>query len=570
MMAAACNKVELNPAEGVEESTPAANMIVETISATTEMSTKATIANSDGAFAWTAGEHIAVHVSNGGTHKYVLTSDTGGSGASDAAGTASFTIAYESGFSRDAFAVYPSTIVDGGADNYGVGGPLKVTLPSSYTLAQVSGETTPCPMIADNTGSGWTFSQLCGLLRLTVKSIPADATGLAIQFPGRKVNGSFSIASPVPGSSTITTDAPGSGEDCITVTFAAGTGTEMTLNIPLPTGVYEYVYITPLGSSTKVAAIRHIKAASYVASRAQGKKLTATLVSFSVSASKKVIFAPGNLQATYDVTGQSWSWHFAANQYERIGNGSGNKLITTSTKETTEPYAKLSAGGTVDMFGRSTDKTYYGIAISTNASDYSGAFIDWGGLDIRKNATPPYAYYTKNYWQTLSETEWQYLIGEGTYRTTGGTIQWTEGSTTHVILNALCTKATVNGIYGFIIFPDHYSGNMPLGVAWDENSISSGNMAHSGTTGWKSTATSNGWEALEAEGCVFLPVEGLRLGYYEGYGNNVIANGSDGYYMSSNSASVVLRFSDAGFDPNQGLGGLSYAGRSVRLAHEIE
>ena len=365
------------------------------------------------------------------------------------------------------------------------------------------------------------------------------------------------------------------------------------LNVYLTTGIesenyavtpssLDNIYVALNGSATTkyVSVVATTASGTYMkevsgVTLASGKMYTSSNLAlekkhvFSISATKHVVFATGNLQATYDATGQTWAWHFAANQYDRIGNGGGNKLITTSTKEATEPYARLSADGTVDMFGRSTENTYYGIATSTNLSDYNGAFVDWGGLDIRKNATPPYTYYPKNYWRTLSEQEWQYLIGENTYRNTGGTIQWTEGSTTHVIMNALCTKATVNGIHGLIIFPDHYSGNMPLGVAWDENSISPGNMVHSGTTGWASTATSAGWAALEAEGCVFLPIEGFRLGYYGG-NYNVIANGTDGYYMSSNSVTNVLRFSDAGFDPNQGLGGYGYAGRSVRLVHEVD
>ena len=596
-LAAACNIVELNPVQGGEEQAPAGKMIIETVSGITEMSTKATIANSNGSFAWTAGDNIAVHV-YGAEPKYVYTSDTehGASGAdpdpTDAA-SASFTVAYPDGYSRDAFAVYPSKIISEcttANTNYGQSeATLDVTLPSSYTLAEVSGETSPCPMIATNTaGSGWEFKQLCGLLRLTVNSIPPSTKRLEIDFNGKKVSGNFSIAKGVtPGTSVITLPADDDNDhDVITITkdgtsdetLYSDWGDSKVFNIPLPVGTYSDVTITAYDELTDGNAIltitRSLKngAATYTASRKGGIKRTISFLVFSVSATKRVIFAPGNLQATYDATGQTWSWGFAAHQYDRIGNG-GNKLITTTTIESSEPYARLSADGTVDLFGRSTDKTYYGIATSTNVSDYNGTFVDWGGLDIRKNTTPPYTYYPTNYWHTLSEAEWQYLIGEGTYRHTGGTIQWTEGSTTHVILNALCTKATVNGIHGLIIFPDYYSGNMPLGVAWDENSISPGSMVHSGTTGWASTATSAGWATLEAEGCVFLPIEGFRLGAYEDQGQvyyNVLANTGSGYYMSSNSVTNVLRFSNEGFDPNQGLGGYSYAGRSVRLAHEIQ
>ena len=587
LMAVACNKAELNPVEGGEEKAPAANMIIETISGTSEMSTKVTIGNANNSFAWTDGDKIAVHVSKGDSHKYVVTA--GATVDPSDATRASFTVTYEEGYARDAFAVYPGTIVTASAANYGQSGAsLDVTLPNSYTLEQVSGETTPCPMIATNTpDSDWEFKQLCGLLRLTVNSIPANAKRLEIDFNGKKVCGSFSVSADVtPGNSVINT-ADDTDNDCITITkdgtsdepLFSGWGDGKVFNIPLPVGTYSNITVTAYDALTDGDAIltmtRTLKngAATYTASRKGGIKRTISFLVFSVSATKRVIFAPGNLQATYDATGQTWSWGFAAHQYDRIGGNGGNKLITTTTIESSEPYARLSADGTVDLFGRSTDKTYYGIATSTNVSDYNGTFVDWGGLDIRKNTTPPYTYYPTNYWHTLSEAEWQYLIGEETYRHTGGTIQWAEGSTTHVILNALCTKATVNGIHGLIIFPDYYSGNMPLGVAWDENSISPGSMVHSGTTGWASTATSAGWATLEAEGCVFLPIEGFRIGSYEVQGQvyyNVLANTSSGYYMSSNSVTNVLRFSNEGFDPNQGLGSYSYAGRSVRLAHEVK
>ena len=271
-------------------------LITETISArVNEGGTKATIDGTSGAFAWTKdNDAIAVHTTGDGSHAacYVTSG-----GASASAAEAGFTVSYYG--SRDAFAIYPSNIVATDAANYGQEGhALDVTLPASYTLAEVSGEASPCPMIASNTGTNWEFKQLCGLLRLTVNNIPSDATGMVIQFPGKKVNGSFSIASPVsPGFSTIPTGVAADGEDKITISFDAGI-TSAIVNIPLPTGTYDYLYITPVGTSTKVAAIRNVNnitAGPYTAVRANGKKLTTTMVSFSVSSTKKVFFAPGNL-----------------------------------------------------------------------------------------------------------------------------------------------------------------------------------------------------------------------------------------------------------------------------------
>ena len=67
---------------------------------------------------------------------------------------------------------------------------------------------------------------------------------------------------------------------------------------------------------------------------------------FSVSDSKKVSFSKGNLQATYN--GSSWTWAFAANQWDYIGNAEGNTKVSDST-----PFVSGYSGSstTVDLFG---------------------------------------------------------------------------------------------------------------------------------------------------------------------------------------------------------------------------
>lgn len=224
------------------------SMITETISGIYCPATKATIADTDASFKWSVGDNIAVHVSNGDSHKYVFTSGEGG--ASTAASSASFIVTYESGFSRDAFAVYPSTIVSANAANYGQSGSLlDVTLPSSYTLSQVQGEVSPCPMVAINSASSfnWDFYQLCSLLRITVGNIPATAKRLEIDFDGKKVWGDFSIASGiVPGNSVIATTAD-ADHDIISITKDGSDAvlgeTSLILNIPLPVGDYSKIIV---------------------------------------------------------------------------------------------------------------------------------------------------------------------------------------------------------------------------------------------------------------------------------------------------------------------------------------
>ena len=508
-------------------------------------------------------DQVAVHVSDGSYHTTeALAADAGGSKEAD------FTVTYPEGYSRDAFAVYPASIAV--AANYGQSGAtLDVTLPGSYTLAQVSDTNTPCPMIATNTpGSGWDFKLLCGLLRLTVKAIPSDAVGMVIQFPGKKVKGTFSVTDPSGTNPTIATSASATGEDKITVYFDAGT-TEATVNIPLPTGNYDDVYVTPISSNTKVAALRHIKAGGYTAARAHARKLTTTMVSFSVSGNKKVIFASGNLQAHTSNYGDYWTWRFAASQYEIIGDASGNNSVTNGGA-----HVLSTPNGVIDLFSYSTVSNNFGIGDRNETQ--SGAFRDWGVKEIGG--------YNGNFWRTLTEAEWQYVIGEGT--------NYREGGTVNNIENALCTKETINTngtpVKGFILFPDGYNEGTPNGVNWITNYISYGGMSNSGTGGWEPTCTSAGWEALERAGCVFLPAAGVRYEkYFLYFDQGTVLSMNDnigGFYMTNNGTptgeNTVLHFmtynennddkedkTKGGFDPNWPF--LKKYGGSVRLVHEL-
>jgi hypothetical protein len=264
-IAAGCDKAETDSPQNSIESAPDVKMVTETIYGTTSStSTRVTIADSNGDFSWTQGDHIAVHVSKDNSHKYVLTSDEGGSGASATAATASFTVAYDFGYARDAFAVFPSTIVNESATNYGQdGSTLDVTLPPSYTRAQVTGTTTPCPMIAGNTGEIWEFKQLCSLLRLTVSNIPATAKRLEIDFNGKKVWGDFSIAADVtPGTSFIATTSD-EDYDIITITKDGSDAVlleeedqgTLILNIPLPLGTYSNITVHAYDALTGGASL---------------------------------------------------------------------------------------------------------------------------------------------------------------------------------------------------------------------------------------------------------------------------------------------------------------------------
>lgn len=543
LFAVSCEKETINPSDNGN-----VKMITEIVSGSRGDDTKATIGNDTPTFAWTAGDKVAVHVSNGSSAKYVVT--TGG--ASATAASAQFTVEYEEGYSRDAFAVYPSTLVSTTAPNYGQSeSTLDITLPGTYTLAQVSGETSPCPMIATNTpGGSWSFKQLCGLLRLTVNSIPASTRRMEIDFDGMKVWGEFSIAEPNPGTSSIATMADGA-HDVITITnsgepFYSGWGDGKVFNIPLPVGKYSNITITTYDALTGGNATLTVsRKFAYTASRTKGVKRTASFPVFSVNSARttRVIFAPGNLQATTTDLGATWTWSFAEHQYDYMGAGAG------SANNYINGAGTVSSNGTVDIFHLSiASNGCYGITPSYIGLDDT-SFNDWGTISSfsYKGVVTDYG---PTYWRTLtgaadhSSYEWAYVFRyrSDSYRFTLATIN--------------TDTAPVNGI---ILFPDRYDGNdLPVGV--DLKNLNS-NASWSTCT----TCTSAGWLSLEDAGCVFLPAAGVRWSSSSSLTDVGTRGGVRPNPTTKNKYSYT-RFNGSGLS----LAEMSTHAASVRLVHVVQ
>ena len=556
--ATACNKAEIDPGNG--ELTPTGKMITETISATNENNrTKAEIA-ADASFTWSIGDQLAVHVSDG---KYYTTEAlTSGGGNS-----ATFTVTYPDGKTRDAFAIFPASIVATSADNYGQSEhTLDVTLPASYTLAQVCGTVTPCPMIADNTGSGWTFYQLCGLLRLTVNEIPASTKRLEINFGGKNVAGRFSIPATVKAggddSSTIGLDnANGSNSATITIT-KDGTDvvlgeTSLDLNIPLPVGDYSGItvvaYNTLSGGSPSLAGTAPF--VGYTAKRAKGTKRTAEIKDgvFAVSSSKRVIIAPGNLQAKTTNYGASWTWQFATNPWDFMGEKAGSANIKINGNGT------VSVNGTVDLFawvgasnttwsgelGTQENAAMHGITNVTtmgNATDYGDTVSESLKSDWGKTIKD------RSVWRTLNKDEWTYLFVERS------------GGTVNGINHARLTYANITepNVDGFILFPD--------GVTISASEADWGTINGDSSSSTKTQCSIAQWTALEAKGCVFLPAAGHRR-YFSSTWEFVSDNL---YWSSSYRGGNVEQATAKGLYNLTGEAGIKrQRGCAVRLVHDI-
>ena len=214
----------------------------------------------------------------------------------------------------------------------------------------------------------------------------------------------------------------------------------------------------------------------------------------------QVIFSKGNLQYQASTN----TWRFAENQYEYIGNASGN--TSPSASQTAwidyfnwgtsgynhgatcyQPWSTSTSRGNYYAYGSSSKNLY-------DAKD-DGSMrgqADWGYNAISNGGN------TENSgWRTLTKEEWAYII---TSRTD----------------SYKYAKGTIHSTNGMILFPDGFTP--PSGI-----SISNANTAGAGYSFYSDTD----WSALEAVGCVFLPATGLRNG------TTVMESGTVGNYWSS-------------------------------------
>ena len=140
-------------------------------------------------------------------------------------------------------------------------------------------------------------------------------------------------------------------------------------------------------------------------------------IKYSVSASKQVYFASGNLQ--YQASTDTW--RFAEHQYDFADEDNNNISDTYD--------------GWIDLFGWGTGDSP--TKASGDNSDYA-TFTDWG--------TNVIGTYPANTWRTLSGEEWGYLFNG------------------RANASSLYGFAIVNGVNGLILLPDDWT--LPSGLSF--------------------------------------------------------------------------------------------------------
>ena len=243
---------------------------------------------------------------------------------------------------------------------------------------------------------------------------------------------------------------------------------------------------------------------------------------FSVSADKRVLFAPGNLQYTQSTD----TWSFAENQYDMLGKANSEN------------------GGLadkIDLFCWSTDNGFapFGVGISTTDSDYTGNFVDWGVNQIGD--------YAPNTWRTLSADEWTYLF-EGR-----------ENS------ESLYGVAQVAGVNGMIVLPDNWVTPDGITLKTGINPDDLGGVYAKYYPEYQSFSAEQ-WEQMEAAGAVFLPAAGDRYG-----ADHIAYDTINGIYWSStvvdSTYAYYLCFSAGSLEISE-YGYIS-AGWAVRLVKDL-
>ena len=198
-----------------------------------------------------------------------------------------------------------------------------------------------------------------------------------------------------------------------------------------------------------------ISAVAVLAMTACQKKIEVFPRCFSVSETKQVVFAPGNLMYQASTN----TYRFAEEQYLMMGYG--NEQIS------------LTNAGWIDLFGWGTGSIP--TMNSVVGTDYA-MFDDWGN------------HLTEPGWRTITYDEWNYLLQK------------------RPNANKLIGSCQVEGCYGLIILPDNWDFSIDTVEVALDNDFQSRRYE------------SLQWKRMEQAGAVFLPASGNRMGStVEGY-----------------------------------------------------
>jgi len=209
---------------------------------------------------------------------------------------------------------------------------------------------------------------------------------------------------------------------------------------------------------------------------------------FSVSASTKVVFSPGNLQ--YHCKNKTW--RFAPNQYTVIGAANKNISSTyngyidlfgwgtsgwNNGNTYYQPYSNQNTTPTIDELRKNPIPAHYGPKSGSNTNlSLTGTYAnaDWGVYNVISG-------YSKGTWRTLTQSEMEYIFK------------------TRTNADKKYSLATVNGVKGMMLLPDNWTlpSDMTFSPAQTNYTVN--------------VYTTAQWQKMEQNGAIFLPAAGARV-----------------------------------------------------------
>ena len=256
---------------------------------------------------------------------------------------------------------------------------------------------------------------------------------------------------------------------------------------------------------------------------------------FSINtAGDQIQFSQGNLQYQASTN----TWRFAEFQWDLVGMGYnqidvsygcyiGGTVVGSDNRQISATYT-----GWIDLFGWGTG----GNPTETNYDYNYSSFTDWGKNPISNGGN------TANQWRTLTDDEWVYILE------------------TRENASSKYGVGTVGGNNGIILLPDDWT--LPADLSFTSGVHSNYNWGYFRLVNEYSL---DQWMRMEANGAVFLPAAGHRLG-------TVVGDvGSRGRYWSAKpfdtSGAYYLEIeSNRVFTYNS----YYYYGFSVRLVRQAE
>jgi hypothetical protein len=560
LLATACGKDEVSELVQIVEDEPGKTETVYlTACIDKEDATRATLAETGGAFAFSSGDQIKVY---NGTDTYTGTT-------TDAANSASFAMSEGFEDKNDGFAGFPARLVKS-IENSGV----TFELPASYAYTEVGGtdpdaSKVPCPMIAAYTaGESLHFKQAGAVVRIRLTNVAAGT--ISFVFP-TNVTGEVTLASAPSGTDDgiLTADLT-LASNVVTITdvpeITSGNYTYITLPVPTMTAPQNIIVVND-PSDASGARMAAITGSSAGVQRAKGRKLSVTLEgsaiahSFKVSNTKRVVLAPGNLMAlaSYEgspaTTATASMWRFGG-FLEYIGavtNG-GNYLFAHGTAFTDK---------WVDLFswqGASCTNKAHGLVNGSYSAQNHGSgsseSLYAGCWETNDNNTAQDGYLQivnggSYKWRPMTNDEWTYLL---TNESRGAVI----GETTH----SRFARVTVDGFNGLLIFPDSETN------IWtdDMGTAPLTSINQTGTYIWTTDSyTSINYVAMYNAGMIFIPAAGYRIS------GSVDRVNEYGYSWSNTAGgdkkAYELHYKYDSVTPDYNGG--REVGRSVRLVREV-